>query len=442
MQKTEKSAAQLLVLGFAAMIFVGALFLMLPFASRDGHSIPFINALFTATSASCVTGLVMYDTWTQFSLFGQFVIILLIQIGGMGFMITAMEFSIASGRKIGLRTRAMLSESMGASQIGGVIRIVRRVLFGTIMFEGIGAIILATRFIPMFGIGEGLWYGIFHSISAFCNAGFDLMGQKAPSSSLTLFAGDPVVSITICVLIIVGGIGFLVWNDVVEHKGKWKKLTFQSKSALLVTAVLLVAGTLLFLLFEHDYTLKNTPIGKQILEAFFMSVTPRTAGFNTVDIASMSDASNFLTMLLMFIGASPGGTGGGLKTTTGMIVFASMIAYIEGRDEPVAGHHRIAKDTLVRALSALAMYMIPAAIGTMILCAQEVPFMNSSYEVLSAIGTVGLTTGITSSLQPLSKIAIILLMYIGRVGSMSVFTAFSLGHKNTGLKRPVGELVV
>lgn len=442
MQKTEKSAAQLLVLGFAAMIFVGALFLMLPFASRDGHSIPFINALFTATSASCVTGLVMYDTWTQFSLFGQFVIILLIQIGGMGFMITAMEFSIASGKRIGLRTRAMLSESMGASQIGGVVRIVRRVLTGTVLFEGVGALILMTRFIPMFGVGEGIWCGIFHSISAFCNAGFDLMGQKQPSSSLIMFAGDPVVSITICLLIIVGGIGFLVWNDIVENKGKWRKLTFQSKSALLVTFVLLVVGTLLFLLFEHNYTLKDTPIGKQILEAFFMSVTPRTAGFNTVDIASMSDASNFLTMLLMFIGASPGGTGGGLKTTTGMIVFAAMIANIEGRDEPVAGHHRIAKDTLVRALSALAMYMIPAAIGTMILCAQEVPFMNSSYEVLSAIGTVGLTTGITSSLQPLSKIAIILLMYIGRVGSMSVFTAFSLGHKNTGLKRPVGELVV
>lgn len=442
MQKTEKSAAQIFVLGFAAMIFVGALLLMLPFASRDGHSIPFINALFTSTSASCVTGLVLYDTWTQFSLFGQLVIITLIQIGGLGFMIIAMEFSIASGRRIGLKTRAMLSESMGASQIGGVVRIGKRVIIGTVMIELAGALILAIRFIPMFGISCGLLYGVFHSISAFCNAGFDLMGQVKPSSSLTLFAGDPVVSITISALIIVGGIGFLVWNDLVEHKGRWKKLTFQSKAALLMTALLLVGGTILFLIFERDYTLKDTPLGKRILEAFFMSVTPRTAGFNTVDIASMSDASNFLTMILMFIGASPGGTGGGLKTTTVMIVFASMVAYIEGRDEPIAGHHRIAKDTLVKALSALAMYVIPTTIGTMVLCAQEIPFMNSAYESLSAIGTVGLTTGITPSLPMASKIAMISLMYIGRVGSMSMFTAFSLGHKNTGLKRPIGELVV
>lgn len=442
MQKTEKSAAQLLVIGFAAMILVGALLLMLPFASRDGRSIPFINALFTSTSASCVTGLVMYDTWTQFTLFGQIVILCLIQVGGLGFMIIAIEFSLAAGRKIGLRSRAMLSESVGASQIGGVVRLVRRVLMGTVMFEGIGAIIMSVRFIPMFGVAQGLWYSVFHSISAFCNAGFDLMGQKKPSSSLTLFAGDPVISITICSLILIGGIGFIVWNDIVENKGRWKKLSFQSKSALFMTAFLTIIGTLLFLLFEHDHTLKNTPAGQQILESFFMSVTPRTAGFNTVDIASMSDASNFLTMILMFIGASPGGTGGGLKTTTAMVVIAAMVANIEGRDEPVAGHHRISKDTLVKALSALSVYIIPVTVGIMVLCVQKVPFMNSTYECLSAIGTVGLTTGITSSLLPMSKIAIILLMYIGRVGSMSVFSAFSFGHKNTGLKRPVGDLVI
>jgi trk system potassium uptake protein TrkH len=442
MQKTQKSAAQLLVLGFAAMILAGALLLMLPFASRDGRSIPFINALFTATSASCVTGLVMYDTWTQFTLFGQAVIISLIQVGGLGFMIIAIEFSLAAGKRIGLRSRAMLSESVGASQIGGVVRLVRRVLIGTAMFEGAGAVIMSTRFIPLFGVARGIWYSVFHSISAFCNAGFDLMGIRKPSSSLTYFAGDPVISLTICSLIMIGGIGFIVWNDIAENKGRWKKLSYQSKSALFMTFAITVASTLLFLLFEKDYTLKGTPVGKSVLEAIFMSVTPRTAGFNTVDIASMSDASNFLTMLLMFIGASPGGTGGGLKTTTFMIVVAAMVASVEGRDEPVAGHHRISKDTLVKALSALSMYMIPTIFGTLILCAQSEPFMNSAYECLSAIGTVGLTTGITSTLRPLSKVVIILLMYVGRVGSMSVFTAFSFSHKSSGLRRPVGDLVV
>ncbi len=442
MQKTQKSAAQLLVLGFAVMILTGALLLMLPFASRDGRSIPFINALFTATSASCVTGLVMYDTWTQFTLFGQVVILALIQVGGLGFMIIAIEFSLAAGKRIGLRSRAILSESVGASHIGGVVRLVRRVLIGTVMFEGAGALIISTRFIPLFGVARGIWYSVFHSVSAFCNAGFDLMGRMKPSSSLTYFAGDPVVSLTICALITIGGIGFIVWNDIVEQKGRWKKLSYQSKAALFMTLVITVASTLLFLLFEKDYTLKGSPAGKRVLEAIFMSVTPRTAGFNTVDIASMSDASNFLTMLLMFIGASPGGTGGGLKTTTFMIVIAAMVAAVEGHDEPVAGHHRISKDTLVKALSALSMYMILTIVGTLILCAQREPFMNSSYECLSAIGTVGLTTGITPTLHNLSKVVIIFLMYIGRVGSMSVFTAFSLNHTNTGLKRPVGELVV
>lgn len=436
------SATQILSFGFAVIILIGGLFLSLPIASRGGEKIPFLNALFTSASATCVTGLVLYDTWTQFSYFGQVVILLLIQIGGLGFMAVAILFSLAIGRRIGLRERSLLAEAVSSMQVGGVVRLVRRMLIGTALFEGVGAALLAIRFVPLFGVGKGLWFAAFHSVSAFCNAGFDLMGIRTPASSLTTFYNDPLVVLTIAMLIIVGGIGFVVWNDLIEGCFQLRRLHLHTRAALFSTFTLLLIGTVAFACLEHNGVLRDMNAGDSILSAFFQSVTPRTAGFNSIDIASLSDGSKFITMLLMFIGAAPGGTGGGIKVTTLVVMAATVLSQLRAREDVSLWRFRLEAETLRRAFCGVAVYLAMTVCGILILCIQGQPLTDSAFETLSAIGTVGLSTGITPTLSLLSRIAVIILMYAGRVGSLTVFMAVTRSNNSGKLRNPVGKVIV
>jgi len=436
------SATRILAVGFALMILLGGVLLSMPIANRSGTDISFLNALFTSTSATCVTGLVVFDTWTQFTVLGQVIILLLIQIGGLGFMTVAILFSLAVGRRIGLRERSLLAEAVSSTQVGGVVRLVRRTLIGTAIIEGTGAVLLAIRFIPLFGPGQGIWYGVFHSVSAFCNAGFDLMGIRAPFSSLSHFSGDSLVVLTIAFLIIIGGIGFMVWNDLIDCRFHPGRLKLHTRSVLVATLGLIFVGTLLLWLFERNGVLLGMSPGEQALNAFFQSVTPRTAGYNTVDMASMSESGKLLTMFLMFIGAAPGSTGGGVKVTTLSVIIATVFASFRNNEDICMWRHRIDAETMRRAFTSVAVYIMLTLGGVFVLCAEGYTLTASAFECLSAIGTVGLTTGITPSLPPLSKSVLIALMYAGRVGSLTVFLAVARSSSCSKLKNPFGKIVI
>ncbi|MEA4921086.1 MAG: TrkH family potassium uptake protein [Clostridiaceae bacterium] len=442
MNLKQWSATRILASGFALIILLGGILLCLPISNRTGNTIPFINALFTSASATCVTGLIVYDTWTQFTAFGQLIILLLIQIGGLGFMTIAIFFSLAVGRRIGLRERSLLAEAVSSMQVGGVVRLVRRTLIGTAIFEGLGAVLLAIRFIPMFGIKNGLWMAVFHSVSAFCNAGFDLMGISKAYSSLTYFVGDPLVVITIASLIIIGGIGFVVWNDLVESKFNLKSLKLHTRAVIISTFILIVSGTVLFLFLEKGTTLSHMDFGTRFLAAFFQSVTPRTAGFNTIEMGALSEGGKLVTMVLMFIGAAPGGTGGGIKVTTLVVIAASVISSMRNKEDVSLWHYRVEGETVKHAFYGVSTYVSLALLGILILSTQGNELSAAAFECLSAIGTVGLTVGITPNLQFLSKAVIIALMYAGRVGSLTVFLAVAQSDKNGKLRNPIGKIIV
>lgn len=437
------STMQVLVIGFALLIIIGGALLSLPMSSRSGQGIPFINGLFTATSATCVTGLVVYDTYTQFSFLGQAIILLLIQIGGLGFMFVAITFSLFLGRRIGLRQRSILMESVSALKIGGIVRLMKKALIITLVLEVTGAVILAFCFIPQFGLWPGIWSGVFHSVSAFCNAGFDLFGRIEPFSSLTHFSGDAAVNMTIMILIIVGGIGFFVLDDITDKKWHFLKYHLHSKLMLTGTLVLIVVGAVLFYFLEADHTFKDMGAGERVLASFFASVTPRTAGYNTVPIAEMSEGGTFLSMVLMLIGAGPGSTGGGMKVTTVFVILLGIVARARTKEDLNIYGRRIEDGALKTASSSAGIYIVLVTIGTMVLCAQGFSVSNSLYEVLSGIGTVGLSRGITTELPEISRIAIILLMYAGRVGSISVAAAMSVNKtKKQANLRNVTEKVI
>ena len=441
MNKHNWTPIRILSFGFAVIILIGGILLTLPIAARDGHSIPFLDAVFTAGSATCVTGLAVYDTYTKFSMFGQIVILILIQTGGLGFLTGMVIFSLMSHRRIGLGQRIILAESIGATQLAGIVRIMKRILIGTAIFEVGGALILSTRFIPRFGVANGIWFSIFHSVSAFCNAGFDLMGIIKQRSSLTLFYNDPVVILTIAFLIIIGGIGFVVWNDLWECRSRSRKLTLHTKTALISTGILLVGGTLFFLFSERNGVLAGMTVPEKILSAFFQSTTPRTAGYNSIDIAALSDAGKFFTMFLMFIGAAPGGTGGGIKVTTAAVIVASAAATLKSGETSI-GHFRIGADTVKRAFSSTTVYLATALIGILVLCLQGIHFTDACLECFSAIGTVGLTTGVTAIMPSISKVVLILLMYMGRIGSLSIFLAVRKSTAAPKVKDPVGQIII
>ena len=420
MKMRRLTYVQTIALGFFTVIAAGTILLMLPAASQSGKTTGFVTALFTAVSASCVTGLVLVDTATYWTGFGQTVILLLIQLGGLGFMTIATLFSRLVRRRMSMRERGVMAESINTVRVGRIMEITSTIGLGTLIFELAGAVLLAIRFIPEFGLGQGLWYSVFHSVSAFCNAGFDLMGVKAPFSSLVSYSDDALVSITIMLLIILGGIGFLVWDDVRQKGLRWKRYDLQTKLVILTTLILIFGGALLFFFLERGRMNADMPLGEQILVSFFSAVTPRTAGFNSVDTAALSDASKLLTVILMFIGGSPGSTAGGIKTTSVAVVFIFLFSGIRGRRGAYVFGRRIPDDAMKRSGMIVSTNLMLALFGALVLCGtQSLPLGDVLIEVFSAIGTVGMSTGITRELTTLSALVVTLLMYCGRVGSVS-----------------------
>ncbi|MDD3831715.1 MAG: TrkH family potassium uptake protein [Clostridia bacterium] len=437
------STTRLLAMGFALIIIVGSILLMLPISNKNGQFSNYIDALFTATSATCVTGLIVFDTYTQFTLFGQIIILLLIQVGGLGFISVSALFMFVTRQKIGLRQRFLLADGVGSLELTGVVRMARRILLGTAIFEGTGALILSTRFIPRLGLWQGIWASIFHSVSAFCNAGFDILGQLAPFSSLTLFSHDPVVILTIALLIIIGGIGFIVWSNLVDCKFNIKKISFHSKTVIISTLSLIIIGTFGYLFTEKTATMLDMNVGDRLLSSFFMSVTPRTAGFNSVDISALSGGGQLLTMILMFIGAAPCSTGGGIKVTTFVIIMAMSVSSLRNKQDVSLGNHRIDEKVLRHALCSVVIYFTMTVLGVFILSLQNINILDAMFECISAIGTVGLTNGITPTLPILSRLVIIILMYIGRLGSLTLFLAMvNKNNASNEYKNPIGKVLV
>lgn len=432
---------QLIALGFFLLIMCGALLLMLPISSRDGTWTPFMTALFTATSASCVTGLILVDTYTHWSTFGQIVLICLIQIGGLGFITIGTAVSLILRRKIGLKQRGWIKESFNILDIGGVVRLIRLVLKGTLLFEGIGALLLFTRFYPRMGLARGIYYAIFHSISAFCNAGFDLMGYYEPYSSFTSYYDDPVVSFTLCALILIGGIGFIVWSDIAQHKWHFRKYALQTKMVLTVSAVLVFGGALLFYIIEGNRLYADMDLTGKICSSFFSAVTPRTAGFNTTDTGALSEGGKLLSIILMFIGGGSGSTAGGVKMATIFVLLLHLRSTLQRTTGTNIYGRRIEDSTITKASALLCTYLFCGIAATLVICSmQNFAIGDVLFEVTSAICTVGMTTGITGQLNLASQIIIAFLMYIGRLGSLSFALSFTDHKKPTQVMQPVERI--
>lgn len=434
---------QYIALGFFFMILAGSLILTLPIASRSGEWTPFLDSMFTATSATCVTGLVVYDTFTHWNVFGQLVILLLIQIGGLGFITVGVGFSMAFRRRIGLWQRDLLKESINAMEIGGIVKLSRKIFIGTALCEGAGAILLATRFIPEFGFVKGIYYSIFHAISAFCNAGFDLMGAQQQYASFTSYAADPVINIVLMLLIVVGGLGFVVWSDVVSKRFHWKNYCLHTKMVISVTLILIFGGALLLFLFEQGGTIKGMSTGEQILTSLFGSVTARTAGFNTVDTGALQPESKLLTIVLMFIGGSPGSTAGGVKTTTIAVILIYVISNLRGENGCNVFHRRIGDEVIKKASMVFCLNLFLGLMSvTLILATSNLRMSDVLFEVYSAISTVGMTTGITRDLNVVGRIVIIILMYCGRIGSMTFALSFVAKPETKGLSLPEEKITI
>lgn len=430
-KKIKLSSFQIISLGFVGLILLGTFLLCLPISNKNGEWTPFMDGLFTSTSAVCVTGLVVYDTATHWTIFGQVVILILIQIGGMGVVTLVASLLMISGKKIGLLARGTMQDAVASPSIGGIIRFVGFILKGIFIVELIGALIMMPVFVSDYG-AKGIWMSVFHSVSALCNAGFDIMGDKTGEfTSLTGYVGNPVVSLTVCALVIVGGIGFVVWRDVIEYKFKIRKYRLQSKIALLTSLILLVIPTVYFFFFEFQ----NMTIGERILASVFQAVTPRTAGFNTVDLNPISGAGLTVIMMLMLIGGSTGSTAGGMKTSTVAVIFSSVVALFRKKEQPELLQRRIGEETVRSALSVLIMYLVLfLSAGLLISKIENVSMMESLFETASAIGTVGLTLGITPTLHTASKLILIVLMYFGRIGVLTLFYA-TLGAKKKAIAK-------
>ena len=408
-----------------AIILIGACLLTLPVSSRDGQWTDFMTALFTATSASCVTGLVLVDTFSHWSLFGQILILVMIQIGGLGTIAIRILLATFLRRNITLKARNLLQESINSLQIGGIVRLIRQALKGTILFEAAGAFVMAFYFVPRLGGQRGIYYSIFHAISAFCNAGFDLMGYQGEYVSFVSAVDHPLINIPIMALIILGGLGFIVWVDVWRHKFRFRKFQFHTKLVLTTTAVLVVGGAAVFYLFEADASMAGLSLNGKVYASFFASVTARTAGFNTVDTALMSEGGKLFNIVLMFIGGSPGSTAGGIKTTSIAVIFFYMIAYLRGKQGAEVFGRRISDDTVRKAVTVFVLNLF-LALGAVLIIngVEKLPMLDLMFEAFSAIGTVGMTTGLTRDLGTVGRVLIIALMFLGRVGSMSFAFSF------------------
>ncbi len=424
-RKFSLSSFQLIILGFAAAILVGALLLMLPISSKDRAATPFGDALFTATSAGCVTGLVVRDTATHWSAFGQAVILILIQIGGLGVVTVAASLSMMAGKKLSLKQQSTMQESISAPKIGGVAKFTGFVVRTTFIIEFIGAALLMPVMCSRFGV-SGVWKSFFHSISAFCNAGFDLFGTPdGKYQSLTSFSGDAYVNTVIMLLIVIGGIGFLTWEDVAKHKFRIKRYRMQTKVVLVTSAILIILPAVFFFFSEYS----ASPIGERTASSLFQSVTARTAGFNTRDLSSLSGAGRIVFIVLMLIGGSPGSTAGGMKTTTAAVLFSSLVAVVRRRDDTHFFGRRADQSVVKNAAAILVMYLtLFLAGGCAISMIDGIPVGACLFETASAVGTVGVTLGITPSLGVASRIIVMILMFLGRVGALTlVYAALSGG---------------
>lgn len=434
---------QMIVIGYCLIIFIGAGLLMLPVSTRSGVSTPAVDALFTSTSAACVTGLVIADTFQYWSTFGQCVILAIIQIGGLGFMTIGVFFAIVLRRKIGLWTRGTLQESVNIMQVGGIVRLAKKIIVGTIFFEGLGALILAFRFSETMSLGKAVYFGVFHAISAFCNAGFDLMGENGAYSSFAPYYNDWVVNLVIMSLIVIGGIGFFVWNDISVNKLSFKKYRLHTKIVLISTFILVFGGAALLFFFEQNNTIAGMPFDDKVLCSLFGSVTARTAGFNTVDTAALTDSSKLLTSILMFIGGSPGSTAGGIKTTTFVVLLVYVHANLKKEAHCNIMGRRLDDGSIRKASAVLCINLFSVILAVLIIITvQPVPVTDAAFEVISAIGTVGMSTGITRDMVTVSKIVLIFLMYCGRIGSMT-FALSLRGHKTEPpVKVPAEQIMI
>ncbi len=424
--------AQIIILGFLFLIAVGTALLMLPVSTSGPGGASFLDALFTATSATCVTGLVVQDTALYWSPFGQAVLLVLIQIGGMGVVTMAVAIFIFTGRHISLKQRWVMQESISAPQVGGIVRQTRFILKTALAMEAAGAALLALRFCPQMGV-KGIWYAVFHSISAFCNAGFDLMGVRSgPCSSLTSYTADSLVNIAIILLIVLGGIGFMTWQDFREHKWHLRAMRLQTKVVLSTTVILLAVGFLYFFLYEfRQPQWQSLGTGERFWAALFQTVTPRTAGFNTVDLSQMTPPSQLVTILLMLVGGSPGSTAGGFKTTTLAVLLLTTAAVFRRRDTAHCFGRRLQDEAVHSAMALFVIYLLLAVTGGILICCIDgIPLMGALFESSSAVATVGLSLGYTAGLSAASRLILIFLMYFGRVGGLTVIYAVTV--KGTG----------
>ena len=422
---------QIIAITFAAIILVGTALLTLPVASRDGNSCGILPALFTATSATCVTGLVVFDTFTQWSGFGQAVIITLIEIGGLGFMSAASLVVFLLRRKVGLKQRLLMAQALSVDEMQSVVKLQKWVIFGSLIVQGVGALVLFCRFLPEQGFSKAAIWGVFHAISAFCNAGFDLFGEMVPGSSVMLFQNDPVVLITLMALIAIGGLGFFVWEEVVRLHS-FKKFSVYTKLVLLATAALIVGGAALILLLEWNNPGTFGPMGwgDKILNAFFQSVTLRTAGFASVDQALLTEGGKALSIIMMLIGGSSGSTGGGVKTVTFLVLVLFLMARARGKHTVHVFHRTIPQEKILDAVTIVSIVLGLAVVGAIFVSVtSQVSFLDAMYETASAIATVGLTAGVTGKLTVAGQLLIIMYMYFGRVGVLTLSLGFLMGDK-------------
>lgn len=438
------SATRLLLFGYCSVILLGTALLSLPAAVREPEDASIFTAFFTSTSAACVTGLILEDTWSHWSLFGQAVILGLIQVGGLGFMTVCITAVSVTHRKIGMSSRIIMQNAISAPHMGGIVRMTRFVFLGTLATEALGALLLSLHFVPRLGFGTGLWYAVFHSISAFCNAGFDLMGRDGAFSSLTTVADSPLVNLTIMSLIVIGGLGFLVWADLLHVRFHLSRLTLHSKIVLTVTAVLIaVGGLLLFLLEMGGKAMAEMPLWEKWQAAFFQAITVRTAGFNTLELSSMTEASLFVMVLLMMIGGSPGSTAGGIKTTTFAVLVLSVVTTRKNRRYTEAFGRRMEEGITRTAVCVFMSYLtLVCAVSIIISHMESLPVLITLFESVSAIATVGVTYGITPEVSQFSAFLLAILMIFGRVGSLTMLRAIWSGRGFTGSEVPQEKIQI
>lgn len=437
--KKRLSTFQIILLGFAGVILLGALLLMMPISSAERVVTPFNEALFTSTSAVCVTGLIVKDTGSYWSAFGQAIIITLIQIGGLGVVTIAASFSMLAGRRISLMQRSTMQDAISAPKVGGIVKLTKFIITGTFIIEAVGAVSMMPVFCKNFG-AKGIWMSVFHSISAFCNAGFDILGTEGNQfCSLTSYTSNPVINITVMLLIVIGGIGFLTWDDIYNNKFKIKKYRMQSKIILVTSLILILLPAIYFFFFDYsDYS-----IGNRLLASLFQSVTTRTAGFNTTDLTKLTRPSQAIMIFLMLVGGSPGSTAGGLKTTTIAVLILNAFACFRRKEDVCAFGRRIDNSVIKNAATIVMMYIALFFIGGVSICTiEKLPLVASLFETASAIGTVGLTLGLTPKLSLASQIILIVLMYIGRVGGLTLIYATLSGKKQINAKMPLDKITV